>query len=137
MRLEYAGLLYAATPAPPTDVWPLYDLRGVRPWVAADTPSDYRSRAMLPFYAYQRASQAARQAQWPEAYGFLAIAKSIGPDVLWLQANAVFEAYRWGAAAFAQHDAVSAAHFFHAILAWDPHEDTARTDLRIVERSHP
>ncbi len=107
VKLSQEGILYRAPSpqmVPPSPSgrgvgserpWFFYDLRGIRPWQTVEIFSDYRTRALLPYYAYQRASHAAQEGSWGDAYRYLAVSKSIGPDVLWLAPNALYLESHW------------------------------------------
>jgi len=131
------GILYQPSSAATSssDFWAIYDLRGILPWQSSDPKeiADYRTRALLPFYAYQRGVQAARAGHWEDAMGFASAARSIGPDVVWLIPNLTHNAYQWAQANFQAGRLDLAARFYLRITDWDPHDATAWADLGAVE----
>ena len=100
--------------------WLFYDLRGVAPWMASnrESPTDYRTRALLPYYAYQRSMQAAHAGQWADALGFAATAQQIGSDVIWLLPNLEHNAYTWAQASFQAGHLDAAEGFYSWVASW-------------------
>jgi hypothetical protein len=133
------GILYQLAPdgaggAIP-DFWSIYDLRGIAPWTAPHgrPPTDYRMRALVPFYPYQRSVESGRAERWEEALSYASVADSIGPDVLWLVPNLVHNAYLWGQKIFQSGDLALVRRIYQTILAWDPRESTAWSNLGAIE----
>ncbi len=115
--------------------WDIYDLRGVAPWTHphAAVPADYRTRALLPFYDYQRSVQAARESNWNDAINFAADAYAVGSDMLWLVPNVVHNAYQWGQMNYLAGRLDVAERFFRQIAAWNTNASTAWSNLGTIE----
>jgi tetratricopeptide (TPR) repeat protein len=133
--LKQNGLLYSTDGRARPDLWDTYDLRGVAPWSAFSTSSlpDYRTRALVPFYAYQYSVQSARDARWKEATAYASSAQAQGSDVLWLIPNLLHNAYQWGQMFFNSGQLDMAASLFRDITRWDPRTPEAWSNLGAVE----
>jgi tetratricopeptide (TPR) repeat protein len=134
------GFLYQAGHHPALrqgdeSLWALYDFRGVPPWGQNSTTPlpDYRTRALVPYYAYQRCVQAGRAADWGSAYGFATSAQTVGPDVLWLSPNLIFQVYQWAQTNFQSGHLDWAELFFRLIAQWSPREASSWTNLGALE----
>lgn len=129
MSLQQAGLVYRTIPGQP--FWPLYDLRGVPPWhhppTAAET--DYRTRALLPFYAYQAGVDASRQDRLESALGFWQTAWKYGKDVLWLKPNLVQALHLYGYRLATQGAHASAMRLYRQILKLNPADPVAQKNV--------
>ncbi len=129
------GILYSALRRRDTTMWDLYDLRGIAPWHTPSTfyLSDYRTRALVPFYAYQRSVQAGRERQWNDAFHFSHTAFTSGRDVLWLLPNLRFNGYTWTQTLFQSNQMVEAEHLGRLVTIWDPQSAIAWANLGVVE----
>jgi tetratricopeptide (TPR) repeat protein len=137
--LKQNGILYSAQDGPDRDraLLSVYDLRGVAPWhdFSAKRAPDYRTRALLPFYSYQRSISLARSGDYREASHFSESAYANGPDVLWLIPNLKHNAYRWAHALFESGKPDLAERFYRSIVRWDPQAAEAWADIgTILER---
>jgi tetratricopeptide (TPR) repeat protein len=134
-RLTQEGLLYAASPLKRADLWALYDLRDLAPWMASSGASsiDYRTRALIPFYAYQRSVAAQGSGSWETALSFAASAQAQGPDVLWLTPNLLHNAYAWGSDHFNAGRLDQATAAYRLITRWDPGAAAAWSNLGAID----
>jgi tetratricopeptide (TPR) repeat protein len=137
--LVQEGILYnAKSHERRSSPWPLYDLRGIAPWTAPSLARiiDYRTRALVPFYAYQRSVESGTQAHWEEALGFALSAHAIGSDVHWLIPNLVYNTYVWGQAQFQSGQMATAERVYRLTVLWDPRASAAWSNLgAIAERN--
>jgi tetratricopeptide (TPR) repeat protein len=140
LNFDQQGILYRAQVAiPPVALddprWACYDLRGVAPWNGKSSAAsrDYRTRALVPFYAYQRSVEAARQKDWEDAYGFACAAQATGPDVVWLLPNLIYSAHHWAQENFQVGRWDLAHRWYRLILHTNPKDATAWSDLGAVE----
>jgi len=139
VNLTQEGILYAARPhsiaGQSAALWPLYDLRGVPPWNAPVSAlrNDYRTRALVPFYAYQYAIAAESAGQDDIAWHFLKQSQRTGIDVLWLQPNIVNTAHLWAYNAFNAKKYSFARDLYQWILKISPTDVAARQNLQLTE----
>jgi hypothetical protein len=138
-ELTQEGILYAAhakgSNSRPSSLWPLYDLRGTPPWDDAvlAVQHDYRTRALTPFYAYQRAVELGTSGSLDSAWNFLKTSHQTGPDVLWLTPNVIHTAHAWAYQAFTHQHYAVARDLYRWILGIDPTETAARQNLQVTE----
>jgi tetratricopeptide (TPR) repeat protein len=133
------GLLYEAPAIPAeksVDYWSLYDLRQVPPWTDCSrfAGPDYRTRALTPFYAYQRAVEEGQRHHWNLARAFILSAVTSGADVLWLRPNASYMAHHWAYDALQSGDVATASGLYQLLIAWDPKDATAWSNLGSVRQ---
>lgn len=129
--LQKRGLPYAvpkpSVAAPPSNsFWQVYDLRGVPPWVGLkDPPKDYRLRALLPIYAYHRATDLAEKEGSPQALQFASISAQTGPDVLWLLANLSTVVHNWAYVSVTKGKNVFAKACYEHLIHWNKRDMAA------------
>jgi len=131
--LPQRGLMYGSFTSA-ADMDSLYDLRGVAPWTASSLqpPADYRLRALLPFYAYQRAMSEARAEHSAEAQAFLRSAYATGSDILWLLPNLAYTLNTWGYAAYHQNRLEAAKEDYAWLARIRPGDASVWTNLGAV-----
>lgn len=137
VTMQHAGMLY--TPSRPgsqqPSLWSIYDLRGIAPWLEPSTLSisDYRTRALVPFYAYQRSVQAGQESDWENALNFSQSAFLAGPDVLWLIPNLRHNGYRWAQLLFQNNRIKEAERLCRLMTEWDPASSIAWSNRGAAE----
>jgi Flp pilus assembly protein TadD len=117
------GLLYGTTqPLDRRALWAIYDLTGVAPWArsSSEREDDYRLRALLPIYAYQRAVAEADAAQYDPARLFAQSAQAQASDVLWLAPNLQRSAHFWAYKAFQSNKNEIAQRLYESLVRWNP-----------------
>lgn len=139
MTLQPQGFLYAPPNAAleknPDFLWSLYDYRGVAPWNAPSVElasEDYRTRAITPFYAFQRGVFVNWSNNDKQGIYFVASARTTGPDVMWLKPNVIGLFHRWAyeAARLQQH--IHAILIYRWLLYWAPDDTTALMNLGVM-----
>jgi len=135
--LEQEGLLYRPEKKSikPKNNWEFYVYRGVSPWDQSDATAskDYRTRALLPFYAYQKGIALGKSGDLPRAWMFLKCAQALGPDVLWLIPNIVSTIHVWAYAAFIHQQNDLSMAMYQWILKLAPQDSAAQQNLRYIE----
>jgi tetratricopeptide (TPR) repeat protein len=135
VQLRQQGLLYQATKGrlaqSQTNLWELYDLRGIPPWSTEGSlwRIDYRLRALVPFYAFQRAIFEGREKVSQESLLFLLSALKAGPDVLWLRPNVRATLHLWAYTNLQQRKPAEAERLYQVLVAVAPEDDTAWLNL--------
>lgn len=139
VTLRQCGIVYqtgASPNAAETDpYWGLYALRGVAPWMNRSTMPilEYRERALVPYYAFQRAVEEGRANRMTSALGFLDSAHIVGPDVVWLIPNIVNVLHLWAYQGFQSGKSDEARGIYERILRINSADATAWMDLGTIE----
>jgi len=131
-HLEARGLLYGLSGA--SALWDLYNLRQIAPWTAPSTQwvEDYRTRALAPYYAYQRGSLEGTRGRYAEGVAYFESAQAAGPDVLWLTPNLLYTLHVWAYNAYKKTDYKQARRIYDVILRWNPKDNVALSNQRAV-----